>query len=57
MNFRTINSLQDYPAKYKKSSFANPGHAFNLADKLNKMFKTTKFQVYKLDNGTRIDEE
>lgn len=58
INFRTINSLQDYPGpKYKKSSFGNPGHAFNLAEKLNKMFKTDKFQVYKLDKGTPITEQ
>jgi len=57
INFRAINSLQDYPGpKYKKSSFSNAGHAFNLAEKLNKMFKTTKFEVVKLDKGTTVSE-
>jgi hypothetical protein len=40
--------------KYKKVSFSNPGHAFNLSKKLNKLFKTTDFSVYKLTNGERI---
>jgi len=37
--------------KYKKSSFSNPGHAINLAKKLNKQFKTTDFTVHKLTQG------
>jgi len=37
--------------KYKKVSFSNPGHAHNLAKKLNKLFKTSDFQVYKLTTG------
>lgn len=58
INLRTVNVLLDYPpAKYKKSSFSNPGHAFNLAEKLNKLFKTDKFAVYMLTTGTEIIEE
>jgi hypothetical protein len=57
INLRSLNSLVNYPGpKYKKSSFSNPGHSFNLAEKLNKMFKTDKFQVYKLTTGTCISE-
>lgn len=37
--------------KYKKVSFSNPGHAYNLAKKLNKLFKTDDFKVYKLTSG------
>lgn len=37
--------------KYKKVSFSNPGHAYNLAKKLNKLFKTEDFKVYKLTSG------
>ncbi len=37
--------------KYKKVSFSNPGHAYNLAKKLNKLFKTQDFKVYKLTSG------
>ena len=57
INLRNLNSLIDYPGpKYKKTSFSNPGHAYNLAEKLNKLFKTTKFAVYQLTEGERIDE-
>lgn len=57
INQRVSNSLIDYPGpKYKKVSFSNPGHAFNSAEKLNKMFKTTKFEVYVLTKGEKITE-
>jgi len=57
INLRSLNSLVNYPGpKYKKVSFSNPGHAFNLADKLNKMFKTVRFEVYRLSQGERIVE-
>lgn len=57
VNLRSLNTLLDYPGpKYKKVSFSNPGHAFNLAEKLNKLFKTKKFEVYKLTSGEKIEE-
>lgn len=57
INLRSINSLVNYPGpKYKKVSFSNPGHAFNLAEKLNKLFKTDKFKVYELTGGKPISE-
>lgn len=58
INLRSLqNVLLNYPGpKYKKVSFSNSGHAFNLAEKLNKLFKTNKFEVYKLVNGTKVDE-
>lgn len=37
--------------KYKKVSFSNPGHAFSLARRLNKKFRTDKFAVIKLTDG------
>ena len=43
--------------KYKKVSFSNSGHAFNLAEKLNKMFNTQDFAVYKLVTGEQITDE
>lgn len=44
--------LTNYPGpKYKKVSFSNPGHAINLAKKLNKVFATEDFKVYKLTDG------
>jgi len=57
INLRTLSHLVSYPGpKYKKVSFSNSGHAFNLAERLNKIFKTSDFQVFKLSNGTRIFE-
>lgn len=40
--------------KYKKSSFSNPGHAINLAKKLNTLFKSDKFTVVLLQQGSTI---
>lgn len=57
INLRTLNVLIDFPGpKYKKSSFSNSGAAFNLAEKLNKLFKTDQFDVYRLTEGTKITE-
>ena len=56
INLRTLHTLVSYPGpKYKKVSFSNPGHARNLAKKLNKLFKTTDFAVFKLSAGERVD--
>jgi len=40
--------------KYKKISFSNAGHAYNLAEKLNKQFNTLEFSVYKLVTGEKV---
>jgi hypothetical protein len=57
-NLRTfLNSLQDYPGpKYKKVSFSNSGHAFNLMEKLNKLFKCQDFTVVELSQGKVVQE-
>jgi len=58
INLRSKHAMLDYPGpKYKKCSFSNPGHAFNLSDKLNEMFKTDKFSVYKLTAGEKIERD
>ena len=58
INLRVASHVQDYPGpKYKKVSFSNSGHAFNLAERLNKKFKTDKFTVVKLLDGQTITEE
>jgi len=60
INLRSLNSLINFPGpKYKKTSFSNPGHAINLAERLNKLFRTDQFEVFKLTQGERIelDEE
>ena len=55
INLKTSNMLTQYPGpKYKKVSFSNPGHAINLAKKLNKQFKTDKFTTMLLTSGQRI---
>ena len=55
INLKTSNLLVQYPGpKYKKVSFSNPGHAINLARKLNTQFKTDKFSVVVLTQGNRI---
>jgi hypothetical protein len=57
INLKTASLVSQYPGpKYKKTSFSNPGHAFNLAKKLNSMFKTTDFSVVKLTSGEEIIE-
>lgn len=54
-NLKSFNSLTSYPGpKYKKVSFSNPGHAHNLAKKLNLTFGCKDFQVVMLTQGTII---
>lgn len=58
INLKSFNSLVSYPGpKYKKTSFSNPGHAINLAKKLNKLFKTNEFTVVLLDSGETIYQD
>jgi hypothetical protein len=55
VNLKTSNLLVQYPGpKYKKVSFSNPGHAINLAKKLNIQFKTDKFSVVLLKQGEQV---
>jgi len=55
INLKTANLLVQYPGpKYKKVSFSNPGHAINLAKKLNTQFKTDLFTVVLLTQGKQI---
>lgn len=58
INLRILHTLVDYPGpKYKKVSFSNSGHAFNLAERMNKIFSTDLFQVVKLTQGEVITED
>ena len=55
INLKTQNILVAYPGpKYKKVSFSNPGHAINLAKKLNTLFKSDKFSVVLLNAGETV---
>jgi hypothetical protein len=54
-NLKSGSLVASYPGpKYKKVSFSNPGHAINLAKKLNRLFKTNDFAVYKLTSGEEV---
>ena len=58
INLRTLNKLVSYPGpKYKKVSFSNSGHAFNLAERLNKTFSTDLFTVVMLTEGKVVTED
>lgn len=55
INLKTQNILVAYPGpKYRKCSFSNPGHAINLAKKLNSLYKTDKFTVVILNQGEQV---
>jgi hypothetical protein len=55
INLKTSSMLAQYPGpKYKKTSFSNPGHAINLCKKLNIQYKTTKFSVVLLNQGSQV---
>jgi len=56
-NLKSSNMLTNYPGpKYKKTSFSNPGHAHNLAKKLNDMFSCEDFKVVMLTSGEEVTE-
>ena len=57
INLRMTEKLIDANPKYRKVSYSNSGHAFNLAEKLNRMFKTDKFAVHELIAGKVIIED
>ena len=58
INLRILHTLVSYPGpKYKKVSFSNPGHAFNLAERLNKVFNTDEFAVFRLTEGEIVSED
>lgn len=58
INLKTTSFIiQEMGPKYKKVSFSNSGHALNLAEKLNNMFNTIEFSVYKLTTGQKVANE
>lgn len=57
-NLKSFNSLTNYPGpKYKKTSFSNPGHAHNLAQRLNTVWKTDEFKVVKFTSDNNVEYE
>lgn len=58
INLKTSSLIvQQVGPKYRKISFSNSGHAYNLAEKLNKLFNTQDFAVFKLTTGTKVVDE
>ena len=58
IKLKSFNALIGYSSpKYKRVSFSNPGHAINLAKKMNTLFKCTDFSVVLLNNGPCIFPE
>lgn len=57
ISLKTVNSLiNDQSPKYRRTCFPDsPGHAHNLVDKLNTLFKTDKFAVYELTPVKKIN--
>jgi hypothetical protein len=58
-SLRINNNIEvpDYPgSKYAKTAFTNPGHAFNLAERLNDKFSTTDFDVRAMTPGRILKE-
>ena len=57
-NLKSGSMITSYPGpKYKKVSFSNSGHAFNLAERLNKIFTTDEFVVMKMTGGEPVTEQ
>jgi hypothetical protein len=58
INLKTSSMVaQHIGPKYRKVSFSNAGHAHNLANKMNKLFNTEDFSVYKLTTGEQVTNE
>ena len=57
INYRKIDTLVDKTAKYMHTSFSSSGPAFNVADKMNKLFHTTDFTVVVFVDGGKIIKE
>jgi hypothetical protein len=57
INLKTTSIVaQQLGPKYKKVSFSNAGHAHNLAEKLNKIYNTSDFSVFKLTTGEKLTD-
>lgn len=59
INLKVVHSLlSDQTPKYRRTCFPeSPGHALNLADKLNKMFKTDKFSVWQMQPTSQVKRD
>jgi len=58
INLKSFNAMIGYASpKYKKVSFSNPGHAFNLAERLNNIFSCDDFKVCQMVKGPEVSED
>lgn len=54
ISIRKMHTLIDVGVKYKRTSFAHPAHAHNLAQRLNKQFQTDGFYVCRMDRSVKV---
>lgn len=56
VNLKVFNPIDSsISPTYKRTSFVgNAGHAHNLVDKLNELFKTKDFSVHKMSDGVKV---
>lgn len=56
INLKIVHSLlSDQTPKYRRTCFPeSPGHALNLAEKLNQRFKTDKFGVFEMTASMKV---
>ena len=54
INLRVVQTLRDVTPRYRKTSFCTAGSAHLLARKLNRLFKTDAFAVYRLGGGEPV---
>ena len=56
ISLKAVHSLiSDQTPKYRRTCFPeSPGHAINLAEKLNQMFKTDKFEVFEMSPCQKV---
>jgi len=56
-NLKSFNIIADQNGpKYKKTAFTNPGHAINLAERLNAVYTCNDFVVKKLTDGEEVSQ-
>ena len=56
INLKAVHSLiSDQTPKYRRTCFPeSPGHAHNLAQKLNTLYKTDKFEVWEFTSENKL---
>ncbi len=53
---RTSNAYTQMTHRYKQVTFVNSAHAYNLAERLNKLFNTTLFEVHHMTSSEVVVE-